>query len=345
MKKKLFLSFLMLLVIIINSCEKEDSSSSKVILDNSFESGLGNWSVDNGVWEIGTPTVGPDKCFSGNNCAGTVMDSDYPANSNTRLISPPITLPDLDSGEKLRLKFWNWFLLNESVHGNDQGWVQVSVDGGEWENVFGPFSGISPVWTQVYVDLSSFAGSNIRIAFYLISNVFYNATGWFLDDVSIVKGKEAFLNPCDFESGVGDWSADNGLWEIGTPSVGPTSCHSGNYCAGTMLNSDYPENSDTRLISPEFKVTSSSTSLFFWHWFRLNESVHGNDQGWIQISSDGGDWQNVFGPFSGTSSVWTQVSVDLSQFENTSIRIAFYLVSNVFYNDNGWYIDDIRIED
>ena len=27
-----------------------------------FESGLGNWWMDNGVWEVGTPTAGPVGC-------------------------------------------------------------------------------------------------------------------------------------------------------------------------------------------------------------------------------------------------------------------------------------------
>ena len=32
----------------------------------------------------------------------------------------------------------------------------------------------------------------------------------------------------DFESGWGDyWGADNGLWEIGTPTAGPTSAYEG----------------------------------------------------------------------------------------------------------------------
>lgn len=32
-----------------------------------------NWSADNGVWEIGVPSSGPEECHSGTNCAGTIL--------------------------------------------------------------------------------------------------------------------------------------------------------------------------------------------------------------------------------------------------------------------------------
>ena len=35
----------------------------------------------------------------------------------------------------------------------------------------------------------------------------------------------------DWESGIGTWYADNGLWEVGIPIVGPVSTHSGVNCA------------------------------------------------------------------------------------------------------------------
>ena len=44
----------------------------------------------------------------------------------------------------------------------------------------------------------------------------------------------------NFEFGIGDWSADNGLWEVGIPTVGPDSnAHSGQNCVGTLLGGNY----------------------------------------------------------------------------------------------------------
>lgn len=160
----------------------------QTVLNQDFESGIGNWWVDNGLWEVGVPTVGPDSAHSGQNCAGTVLDGNYPIGADTRLISPYIILPTLSSGEHINLKFWHWFRMNEhSYYGNDRGYVQISVNGGPWQSLAGPISGYSPVWTQGYVDLSAYADSTIRLAFYFISNNNYEDNGWYIDDVRLVN--------------------------------------------------------------------------------------------------------------------------------------------------------------
>ncbi|MEX2591738.1 MAG: carboxypeptidase regulatory-like domain-containing protein [Anditalea sp.] len=149
-----------------------------------FENGIGDWSVDNGLWEVGEATPGPESAHSGQQVAGTVLGGDYSDNANTRLISPSISLPGVQSGEKIQLKFWHWYLFASG----DKGLVQVSVDGGEWETVSDPdFDGSSPVWTQHVIDLSEYGDSNVRIAFYFTSNGAWINNGWYVDDVSVEK--------------------------------------------------------------------------------------------------------------------------------------------------------------
>ena len=99
----------------------------------SFESGWGDWSADRGVWEVGTPTAGPDSCHSGSNCAGTVLGGNYPADTDSRLISPSIMLPTVSGDQELHLRFWHWF----SYSSYDAGYVQISVydeTTGEWSD-------------------------------------------------------------------------------------------------------------------------------------------------------------------------------------------------------------------
>ena len=319
------------------------------IINQDFESGIGNWWVDNGLWEVGVPSLGPQSTHSGVKCAGTILDGNYTPNENTRLISPHMILPTISPGEHIKLKFWYWFRINEdSYFGNDQGWVQISVNGGAWQTLAGPIEGWSPVWSQGYVDLSAYADSTVRIAFYFTSNVNYEDNGWYIDDISVTIEAPIFNNPEDFESGLGDWSADNGLWEFGIPSVWPDSAHSGQNCIGTILNGNYTTYAHTRLISPYIKlnpIPDSFVGLYYWYWFRVNEdSYFGNDQGWVQISVNGGAWKTLAGPISGYSPVWSQGYVDLSAYADSTVRIAFYFTSNVNYEDNGWYIDDVRIE-
>ncbi len=311
-----------------------------------FELGIGGWSADNGLWEAGVPTAGPGTAHAGQNCVATVLGGNYPGHANTRLVSPQISLPGLAKGEAFTLKFWHWFHLYESAHGPDQGHIQISVDGGVWRTIYGPFSGWSPVWSQVCVDLSAYADSTVSIAYYFTSDWTYEDSGWYVDDVAIVEGPVVFNNPEGFELGPGDWSADNGLWEVGVPTAGPDTAHSGVNCVATVLGGNYPAYANTRLISPEILLTPAPGQvpmLYYWHWFRLYQSAHGSDEGRIQISVNGGEWETTSGPFSGTSPLWSQVGVNLSAYADSTVNIAFYFTSDWVYEDQGWYIDDVRI--
>ena len=117
------------------------------------------------------------------NCAGTILSGNYPDRANTRLISPEFTLGSTD-GQSHALYFWHWYRMNEtSTSGPDQGYVQISVHRGPWQNIAGPFSGISETWTQVFVDLSAYANSTMRIAFYFVSTSRDNDCGWYVDDI------------------------------------------------------------------------------------------------------------------------------------------------------------------
>jgi len=105
-----------------------EASSETVIFQEGFESGWDDWTADNGVWEIGTPTAGPDSSHGGSQCAGTRLSGDYPANIDSRLISSPVTLPGVSGDEEILLRFWQWF-----SYADDEGYVQVSVySGGLW---------------------------------------------------------------------------------------------------------------------------------------------------------------------------------------------------------------------
>jgi len=183
---------------------------SQTVFTEDWESGIGSWFADNGLWEAGIPIVGPDSTHSGVNCAGTDLDANYPPNANTRLISPSISLPTPSGGETIQLKFWQWFSIENA---DDQGYIQISENSGDWETISSvEIDGGNPAWSQYVADLTSYAGSSIRIGFYFTSN--YDGSlgsGWYIDDVSIEIGVVNFPNPEDFESGMGDWSGDNGF--------------------------------------------------------------------------------------------------------------------------------------
>jgi hypothetical protein len=65
------------------------------------------------------------------------------------------------------------------------------------------------------------------------------STGWYIDDISIVTGPSVFNNPETWENGIGDWYADKGTWEVGTPASGPTTVHGVTKFALTVLSVNY----------------------------------------------------------------------------------------------------------
>lgn len=148
-----------------------------------FETGGTGWTITNGVWEIGTPTYGPSSAHSGSKCAGTNLDGEYPNDASTRLVSSSITLPSLSPNSDIVLEFYHWFYL-ESTY--DYGYVQVSTDGGSsWTTVGNSVNGSSSGWHFYSVDLTSYAGQNVKLAFLFTSDGSVTYAGWYIDDITI----------------------------------------------------------------------------------------------------------------------------------------------------------------
>jgi hypothetical protein len=157
-----------------------------------FEMGWLDWSADRGVWQVGRPTSGPGDCYEGDSCAGTVLDGNYHAHTDSRLISATVDLSKI-SISIVYMQFWEWF----SFSSYDQGNVQISVwdsEGGEWsswESLSAQSSGVSNAWTLKYVDLSNYSDKRFRIGFYhQADRDVYNhpseSHGWFIDKINLV---------------------------------------------------------------------------------------------------------------------------------------------------------------
>ena len=332
-------------------------AQAEVVFLEGFESGWGSWYADNGVWQIGTPTVGPMGCYSGTQCATTGLNGNYPGETDSRLISPSIDLPSVTGAEELHLRFWQWFSYAAADSGQVQILVWDSVSGtwGSWANEGTAVVNTSG-WSLKDVDLTAYAGKRVRIGFYhtaFCDGGFCNdeSTGWYIDDISIVKKVPAFTG--SFESGWGDWGADRGVWQIGTPTVGPMGCYSGTQCATTGLNGNYPGETDSRLISPSIDLPSVTGAeelhLRFWQWFSYAAADSGQVQilVWDSVSGTWGSWANEGTAVVNTSG-WSLKDVDLTAYAGKRVRIGFYhtaFCDGGFCNDEstGWYIDDIII--
>ena len=166
------------------------SATAEIIYEYDFEPGWDNWSVDNGVWEIGTPPPEITTCHGGAQCAGTVLGGDYPGDTDSRLISPSITLPVVTRNEEIHLRFWQWFWYSV----NDAGYVQISVYDEEtktwsgWWTIGNSVYDNTYAWSLMAVDLTDYAGEKVRIAFY---HTAYSwpwgecGPGWYVDDIDL----------------------------------------------------------------------------------------------------------------------------------------------------------------
>jgi hypothetical protein len=311
----------------------------------SFESGAGDWSVDSGTWEIGQPTSGPNSGHSGTNCVGTILAGNYGWNVNTRLISPTFAVPA--SGNSV-FRFWQWYSFV-----NAGGYVEIKAGTNSWQTISvtnmssGSASVTSGGWINTAINVSAYAGQNVQIAFHFMSwgSGWGNAPGWYIDDIDLDTAAPVLNNPESFESGAGDWSVNSGNWQIGVPTSGPNSAHSGTNCAGTVLSGNYSWNMDTRLISPLFTVpTISSPKLSFWQWYSFV-----NAGGYVEIKAGTNRWQTISvtnmssGSASVTSGGWINTAIDLSAYVGQTVQIAFHFFSggSGWGNAPGWYIDDI----
>ncbi|GAB6162858.1 hypothetical protein JCM12298_20180 [Desulfothermus naphthae] len=359
-KKKIFAQmYKVLMILFLLFSALVFSAFAEVIYSDNFESGWGNWSVDNGIWQIGTPTAGPESCHSGSQCAGTNLNGKYDPNTDSRLITPSIYLPEITNArEEIHLRFWQWF----SYAASDAGYVQISTydqkthKWSAWQTVSPAIGGnCGNYWTLMDVDLTNYAGKKIKIAFFHTADSFpfgEISTGWYIDDIKIIKKIPSFTG--DFESGWGNWSVDNGIWQIGPPTAGLESCHSGSQCAGTNLNGKYDPDTDSHFITPSIylpEITNAREEIHlrFWQWF----SYAASDAGYVQISTydqkthKWSAWQTVSPAIGGNcGNYWTLMDVDLTNYAGKKIKIAFFHTADSFpfgEISTGWYIDDIEI--
>ncbi|MGA2667548.1 MAG: M14 family zinc carboxypeptidase [Ignavibacteria bacterium] len=139
----------------------------------------------------------------------------------------------------------------------------------------------------------------------------------------------------DAENGITNWTAEGGWMIKSDQSHSPS--HSFGY-------SPYPANANYSLIlaQPINILFMPVCYLTFWQRYDLE---HNYDFGYVEVSSNNGsDWQTI-ASFTGTDTVWTQQTYDITSFANytTVLKIRFRLNSDSYIQNTGWWVDDIKL--
>jgi len=94
----------------------------------------------------------------------------------------------LDSIMPFYLRFWYRYQTETQGQDWDQRWVQLSVDGGPFENLLQLSDDPMNIWLQSpAIDLSAYTGHVIQIRFHFdtLDNYSNDYRGWYIDDISI----------------------------------------------------------------------------------------------------------------------------------------------------------------
>ena len=173
----------------------------------------------------------------------------------------------------------------------------------------------------------------------------------------------------DFEGHSGPFSAA-GLWQWGEPAPGlyqrgPDRPHSGEKVWATILDGDYRPNANSVLESAEISLVGfEHPRLTFYHYYQMDHFNSGFDGGNVKISIDNGVTWNLLHPlggypcealsggnaalagepaFSGFIEGWQRVEMDLSEYNDSQVKIRFHFGSTGEVEDAGWYIDDFHV--
>ena len=180
----------------------------EVLLDEDFESGLGNWTAT-GLWRTapdGECLVAATLTTPTQAAYNQASSCDYEVGGVT---SGSLTMAaDLAIPANLLWANLKWFNYanTEDDPGFDQWLVEVSTDGGaNWAVLYDGQGADAPAWTELTADLSAYAGQNIRLRFFFdsVDRWLNDGLGWSVDDIRVTVQRASNSIDCN-ENGIPD---------------------------------------------------------------------------------------------------------------------------------------------
>lgn len=215
--------------------------------------------------------------------------------TNSRLISPSITLSPVSGDEELSLQFWHWFSFYFSNGERTQISVYDSTSGiwTDWQTIGSTIMQSSGVWSYHGVDITSYAGKKVRIAFYYQGD---GGPGWYIDDVEIAGisteptptptptpspsptptiTPTPILTPCEPENITADQKTVEVIVDAITPETITITCGDGTPSEGRLVTWKIKEGKKNISITPESATTDGSGQAIF--------SITGEKNGKVKV--------------------------------------------------------------
>jgi hypothetical protein len=268
-------------------------------------------------------------------CAG----NDYPNDMYAWMIYGPFDLSDAaDAGT-------DFVLWREIEVANDWVFFGISDNGTSFTGFF--WDGSVGCETRSWSYPGWVGDSSVWVAWVFYSDYTITYEGPYVDDIVIWKVPISAPWFDDMESGVDGWTAD-GFWHRVEDGVSPypeshSPTHSWWY--GQDATGDY-DNGAANAGSLTSPAIHNPASLSFWSWYET-ETGPVFDQRWVQISVDGGPFQNLAQLPGGLMQTWVEHSFDLPPYVGSQVRIRFYFdtVDSTANGYRGWYIDDVAVHE
>jgi uncharacterized protein YuzE len=316
------------------SIREADTARGVLPFFDDLESGLGNWIVSGFDWNTVTTNA-----RSGTHALTDSPTGNFLSSSNSRAILAKAL--DISQNSRPILSFWYRGDISDV---NDHALLEVATDGGvNWTAIWDAKQWALNTWSLVSFDLSTYKSASFTARFKLSSNTSTETDGFYVDDISIREAETkgaALPFADDFESGLGNWTVSGSDWNTTTALARGGSSSLTDSPSGTFLANG---NAAATLTKPLDLSTTSKPTLTFWYRGEVSDT---NDHALADASTDGGvTWTNIWDTHGWTQSTWTLVTLDLSGRKSAIFALRFRLSSNATTQGDGFYVDDVAIQD
>ena len=184
------------------------------------------------------------------------------------------------------------------------------------------------------------AGLNLATPYYF--RVYVNrgakGTGGGSNEVVGITAANSFPWSDDLEGTLDGWDLAATTWDT-TSSWSNSPTHS----FTDSPDSNYTNLSNRRVQTAINLMSAQMPVLIFQHYYNIETD---GDFGYIEVSEDGGTNWEIVQFITGSSGGWLEEKIDLTPYRgNVDLKIRWRLATNASGVSDGWYVDDVSIDE